>query len=162
KQTILDFGVSTLRKVFSRIDTSVNVPTIRYQEYLEDYLTLFAGWVQLALRKMQKETNYYERDYDSRETITIRYENSLYIREGTDSEGKKEYIIFPLAWTEFLKKYPEFPFKSMDAFAKAYPDSLKSQPRQFKVDKERGNPRRTFRVLILKHQDITGEDGHVQ
>ncbi|MEM0050493.1 MAG: hypothetical protein QXW39_08200, partial [Candidatus Bathyarchaeia archaeon] len=149
KQTILDFGVSVLRKVFSRVAPSVIIPTIKYQEYLDDYLTLFAGWVQLALRKMQKETNYYERDYDSRETITIRYENSLYIREGTDSEGKKEYIVFPLAWTEFLKKYPEFPFKSMDAFARAYPDSLRSQPRQFKIKGERGMPRQSFRVLVL-------------
>ncbi|MEM4066082.1 MAG: hypothetical protein QXV17_04380 [Candidatus Micrarchaeaceae archaeon] len=153
KQTILDFGVSVLRKVFSRVAPSVGIPAIKYQEYLDDYLTLFAGWVQLALRKMQKETNYYERDYDSRETITIRYENSLYIREGTDSEGKKEYVIFPLAWTEFLKKYPEFPFKSMDAFAKAYPDSLRSQPRQFKINSERGMPRRSFRVLVLKEQE---------
>ena len=144
KQTILDFGARIMRELFSRVEPAFRLPAgiERYEEYEEDHFSLFLGWVQLALRKMQKETNYTSRDYDAHEIITVRYEDSLYIRE---EEGK--YVVFPMAWADFLRKYPEFPFKSMESFAHAYPAYVKAQPRKFRVDAAKG--RSSFRVLII-------------
>jgi hypothetical protein len=143
KQTVLDFGARMLRELFRRVDPAFKLPAgiEKYEEYEEDHFSLFLGWVQLSLRKMQKETNYTSRDYDAREVITVRYEDSLYIRE---EEGK--YVVFPMAWADFLRKYPEFPFKSMESFAHAYPDYVKAQPRKFRVD---AKGRSSFRVLII-------------
>jgi hypothetical protein len=145
KSSILEFGAQVLERLFSRNDPSFKLPSglASYEEYEEDYFSLFFGWAQLALRKMQKETNYAERDYGSREVITIRYEDSLYIQE-----SGSDLMIFPMAWREFLKKYPEFPFQSMEAFAHSYPQYVRCQPRKFRMEGQ--DDRKSFRVLMIK------------
>ncbi len=144
KDTILKIGWQVLNALLRKAGNAKDISRdiAQYEEYQEDSISLFMGWVQLALRKMQKETNWYERD-DMRSVITVLYENSLYIQETSD-----EYIIFPMAWKEFQRKYTSFPYKSIDAFAHAYPDFLRSQPRNFKVSKL-GTMRKPFRVLML-------------
>ncbi len=144
KDTILKIGWQVLNALLRKAGNEKDITRdiAQYEEYQEDSISLFMGWVQLALRKMQKETNWYERD-DMRSVVTVLYENSLYIQETSD-----EYIIFPMAWKEFQRKYTSFPYKSIDAFAHAYPDFLRSQPRNFKVSRL-GTMRKPFRVLML-------------
>ncbi len=146
KSTIIEFGANILMRLFQRTGLDFRIPDnlFKYEEYYEDYFSLFLGWVQLSLRKMQKETNYVERDWGSHEVITVRYDDSLYIRE-----QESKYIVFPMAFRDFLKKYPEFPFQSMESFAHAYPQYLKSQPRKFKV--AGAEDRKSFMVLIVEN-----------
>ncbi len=146
KSTILELGANILMMLFQRDDSSFRIPAnlFKYEEYYEDYFSLFLGWVQLTLRKMQKETNYIERDWSSHEIITVRYDDSLYIQQ-----QESKYIIFPMAFRDFLKRYPEFPFQNMEAFAHAYPQYLKSQPRKFKV--KGAEDRKAFRVLVVEN-----------
>ncbi len=151
KSTIIEYGATILRMLFETqaIETEgvvFKIPSslYTYEEYYEDYFSLFLGWVQLSLRKMQKETNYVERDWGSHETITVRYDDSLYIQE-----QESKYIVFPMAFRDFLKKYPEFPFNSMEQFAHAYPQYLRSQPRKFRI--AGAEDRKAFRVLIVEN-----------
>jgi len=146
KKSILQYGADILMMLFQRVDFGFKIPEklFSYEEYYEDYFSLFLGWVQLSLRKMQKETNFVDREWGSHETITVRYDDSLYIQE----QGSK-YIVFPMAFRDFLKKYPEFPFSNMEQFAHAYPQYLKSQPRKFKISG--AEDRKTFRVLVVEN-----------
>ncbi len=146
KTTIIKQGANLLMMLFQKAGLDFKIPDylFKYEEYYEDYISLFIGWVQLSLRKMQKETNYVERDWSSHETITVKYDDSLYIQQ----DGSK-YIVFPMAFRDFLKKYPEFPFQSMDAFAHAYPQYLKSQPRKFRI--AGAEDRKAFRVLVVEN-----------
>ena len=153
KNTILQFGGAVLQDLFRRNDSgfSLDRKLMEYDEYEEDYLSIFIGWTQLALRKMQKEVNYYERDFESHEVITVNYRDSFYIQEKDDA-----LIVFPMAWKDFLSKYRDFPFKSMEAFAKAYPEHVKSQPRKFKSADE--DSRKGYRVLIIAKTGEPVED----
>lgn len=156
KRSIIEYGHMILENLFQMVEYDFKLPPELkiYEEYEEDHFSVFLGWVQLALRKMEKETNYYERDYYDRNTITIRYEDSLYIRQSQDS-----YIIFPLAWKEFLKKFPDFPFQTMEGFAHAYPDLLEYSPRKFRSPDS--SERKSIRVLIVRKMDL-GDVASVQ
>ncbi len=139
KRTIIDLGKMVLENI-----VQIDVEDFQYEEYLEDHLSIFVSWVQYSFRKMEKEQNYYEKDYYDHNVVTVRYDDSFYIRRSATRENSEEFIVFPLAWKDFLKKYPDFPYKSMDAFAKVYPEFLKSQPRKFG-----GRDGKQYRVLII-------------
>ena len=149
KRTIIEIGRNFLEDLLS-----IETEKFEYEEYEEDNLSIFVGWVQFAFRKMEKEQNWIDKDYYEHNAVTVRYDDTLYIRKQNriDSDGRytgDQFIVFPLAWKEFLNKYRDFPYKSMESFAKAYPGMLKCQPRKFRE----GDERKEYRVLIIDGMD---------
>ncbi len=142
KRTIIQIGSKILQDVLSIVDPSFTIDknfTV-YDEYVQDYSDILIGWTQHALRKMQKEQNYYDSDGFGRGVVTISYTDTLYIQETKD-----QYILFNMAFSDFVKRYPEFPYQSMEMVSKAYPDIMHYVVRKYKVGKER----KSFRVLAI-------------
>ncbi len=140
KRTVIEMGSMILEEILRMADQTFRLPRIMYEEYEEDNFSVFYSWINLALRKMQKEVNYYERDSNYNQIITVKPDDTFYIREEND-----KIIVFPAAYKKFLSENRDFPYRSMEGFAKAYPEYLKAQPRKFRE----GDDRKSFWVLIV-------------
>ena len=150
KRTMLEIGVQMLQRVLQKADPSFTISADQYQyeEYREDELSVFIGWVQMQSRKLEKEASIYQGYSDEHGTRILEIpENLMYIRKKDNT-----YTVFSSAWNDFIRMHKEFPYRNMSLFAHAFPGVLEVSQRKFREPDKPGKPRTTYYVLLVKSE----------
>ncbi len=123
------------------------VDLFNYTESLgEDYISIFYSWVEQQYdeikRKAMKDAAY--------NGATVEIISNQYIMLSARSDN---YYVFPGAFDEFLRRHPNFPFKSKAQLAKRY-TAIKDEARYYKI----GGERKERRILVLPVERPTDEE----
>jgi len=150
KRTMLEIGAQMLQRVLQRTDPSFTLQAdcYKYEEYREDELSIFIGWIQMQSRKLEKEASIYQGYSDEHGTRILEIpENLMYIRKRDNT-----YTVFSSAWNDFIRMHKEFPYRNMSLFAHAFPNVLEISQRKFREPDKPGKPRTTYYVLLVKSE----------
>jgi hypothetical protein len=123
------------------------VDLFNYTENLgEDYISVFYSWVEQQYdeikRKAAKDAAY--------AGTNMEMISNQYIMLSARGDN---YYVFPGAFDEFLRRHPNFPFKSKAQLAKRYA-TIKDEARYYKIDGER----KERRILVLPIERPTDEE----
>ena len=123
------------------------VDLFNYTENLgEDYISVFYSWVEQQYdeikRKAAKDAAY--------AGTNMEMISNQYIMLSARGDN---YYVFPGAFDEFLRRHPNFPFKSKAQLAKRYA-TIKDEARYYKINGER----KERRILVLPIERPTDEE----
>jgi len=150
KKTMIEIGAQILQRIFQKVSPSFTIPRdyLGYEEYREDELSIFVGWVQMQYRRIEKETSIYQGYSDEHGAKILELPEKLMYIKRKDNV----YTIFGSAWNDFLHSHKEFPYRNMSLFAHAFPGVLEVAQRKFKEPDKPDKPRTTYYVLLLKSE----------
>ena len=147
KDSIIQIGTNAIAIFLQPIcEMPREILTMEWEEYRqEDYLSMLLSWAELQYEEMRKKYTVWEDERGERVPV---YQERNYIRLSRSQDGNNQYVIFPYAFSRFLKDVgPNFPFRSMAQFADRYRDNCVYQARKFQG--KDGAGRESFKVLIV-------------